>query len=147
MKLLITFLLSLMMSLNSAAHTDEYLDSQPSPHGGQVRMVGNYHFELVLGDHQLLVYVTDHAGQPIAVAGATGSAMVLANKTKTTVTLKPAEDNILKGEGKFTTAPDMKVVVSMTLPGQDPQQVRFTPLQKKSATPKSDSAEHVDGGH
>jgi len=137
---LITLILSLMMSLNSIAHTDEYLDSQSAPHGGQIRMAGNYHFELVVTDSQLTVYVTDHEGKSVAVAGATGSATVLANKTKETVVLKPVKDNVLKGEGKFTTAPSLKVVVAITWPGQEPQQARFTPLLKKSAAP---SAEHA----
>jgi len=30
------------------AHTDEYLDTQKAPHGGQLRMAGIYHFELVV---------------------------------------------------------------------------------------------------
>ena len=37
----------------------------------------------------------------------------------------------MKGAGKFNLAPDMKLVVSITLPGQAAEQARFTPLQKK----------------
>ena len=144
---LLGFCLSLMVSFNSIAHTDEYLDSQPSPHGGQVRMVGNYHFELVVEEKHLTVYVTDHAGQPVAVKDATGQATVLVNKTKETVVLKPEGENVLKGEGQLTLDPEMKVIVSITFSGQEAQQARFTPLQKKSVKSKDTSTEHAPGHH
>jgi hypothetical protein len=141
--LYLTLMLGLLWSFNSVAHTDEVLDSQPAPHGGQVRMAGTFHFELVVGDKQLTVYVTDHAGKSIATEGATGNAMVLVGKTKTTVELKPAEENVLKGDGEFTAAPEMKVVVSITLAGQEQQQARFTPLEKKaSPAGQSSPSEH-----
>lgn len=136
-------LLGLLWSFNSVAHTDEYLDSQPAPHGGQVRIAGTYHFELVVGEKQLTVYVTDHAGKSIATEGATGNAIVLVGKTKTTVELKPAGEKVLKGEGEFTSEPEMKVVVSITLAGQEQQQARFTPLEKKASQGgQGSSAEH-----
>ncbi len=140
----LTLILGLLWSFNSVAHTDEYLDSQPAPHGGQIRMAGTFHFELVLGEKQLTVYVTDHASKSFATEGATGNVMVLVGKTKTTVELKPAGDNILKGEGEFTSAPAMKVVVSITLAGQEQQQARFTPLEKKDlpAVDQGSAAEH-----
>lgn len=126
----IIFMLSLITNLNAVAHTDDYLDSQPSPNGGQVRMAGKYHFELVVSEKQLMVYVTDHAGQSVMIMGATGNAIVLANKTKITVPLKPLRDNVLSGDGQFLSDSEMKVVVSITLQGQESQQARFTPSQK-----------------
>ncbi|MHB1233948.1 MAG: hypothetical protein ACYCZQ_15385 [Burkholderiales bacterium] len=36
----------------------------------------------------------------------------------------------LKGAGKFSLSPDMKVVVSIAMPGQTEEQACFTPLQK-----------------
>jgi hypothetical protein len=30
------------------AHTDDFLDTQKAPNGGQQRMAGAYHFELVV---------------------------------------------------------------------------------------------------
>ena len=71
------------------AHDDAYLDTQKAPHGGQLRMAGLYHLELVLdksspviADKSVLVYVTDHAGQKISTANATGSATILAAKAR-----------------------------------------------------------------
>lgn len=121
---------SLIFSQGAFAHTDEYLDTQAAPHGGQLRMVGVQHYELVVKPNEVTVYLTDHAGAKLATKGASGTATVLSGKTKASVKLLPTEDNVLKGTSKFELAPDMKVVVSIALPGQAPQQARFTPLQK-----------------
>lgn len=124
---------SLIFSQGALAHTDEYLDTQAAPHGGQLRMAGMYHYELVVKANEVMVYLTDHAGAKLATKGASGTATVLSGKTKASVKLLPTEDNVLKGTGKFELLPDMKVVVSIALPGQASQQARFTPLQKAKA--------------
>jgi len=127
-----TSIIALLFSFNSLAHTDEFLDTQKSPHGGQLRMAGHYHLELVVTEKLLTVYVTDHAGAAVSTRDGTGNAIVLANKAKTTVELKPAKDNVLQGEGQFVLDPNTKVVVSVTLPGdKEPQQARFEPLMKQ----------------
>ncbi len=46
------------------------------------------------------------------------------------MTLEPSGENVLAGNGSFQSTPDMKVVVSLTLPGQNPVQARFTSLEK-----------------
>ena len=117
------------------AHTDEDLDTQTAPHGGQLRMAGIYHYELVVTknspearDNPILVYVTDHAGVKIPTLGASGTVTLLSGKTKATVTLTPDGDNLMKGVGKYASTPDMKAVVSITLAGKAAEQARFTPL-------------------
>jgi hypothetical protein len=57
------------------AHDDAYLDTQKAPNGGQLRMAGPNHYELVLvkdakeaQENPVVVYVTDHAGTPLAAA-------------------------------------------------------------------------------
>lgn len=131
------------------AHSDDYLDTQKAPHGGQLRMAGVYHFELVLAkegagaaDKPVTVYVTDHAGVKIATAGASGTATILAGKAKTTVALQASEDNALKGVGKYASTPDLKAIVSITLAGKPAEQARFTPLAQPVA-----SAEHGEHMH
>lgn len=131
--------LSLMVPQGALAHTDEYLDTQAAPHGGQLRMAGGYHYELVVKQNEITVYLTDHAGTKLASQGAVGTATVLAGKTRTTVKLAPAGENRLKGNGKFGTATDMKVVVSVTMPGQPAQVARFTPFANRTA---ASGAEH-----
>ena len=117
------------------AHDDAYLDTQKAPNGGQLRMAGPYHYELVLvkdakeaQENPVVVYVTDHAGQKIPTVGAAGTATILAGKLKAAATLKPDGDNRMKGVAKYASTPDTKAVVSITLAGKQPEQARFTPL-------------------
>lgn len=117
------------------AHNDEHFDSTKAPNGGQLRMAGTHHYELVVAkdskeaqDKPVLVYVTDHAGAKVPTSGASGAATILAGKAKATVALVPDGDNRLKGVGKYASTPDMKAVVSVTLAGKATEQARFTPL-------------------
>ena len=125
----------LLAAGSALAHDDAYLDTQKAPHGGQLRMAGIYHFELVVDrtspeakEKPVSVYLTDHAGEKIPAAGATGSATLLSGKTRTTVTLTPDGDNRLKGLGNYASTPDLKAIVSITPAGQAAAQARFTPL-------------------
>ena len=107
------------------------------PNGGQVRDAGKYHLELVIKDTALTVYVTGSKDAKVATKGATGGATVLAGKTTSSVKLEPRGETALAGGGGFQPAPDMKVVVSVTLPGQPPVQARFTPLEKPKPSAKA----------
>lgn len=137
LKALIPVVLSAaLLSAGAAfAHSDEYLDTQQTPNGGQLRMAGIYHFELVVAkdsktakDNPVTVYVTDHAGTKIPTTGASGTVTILAGKAKAAVKLTPDGDNRLKGVGQYASSPDMKAVVSVTLAGKAAEQARFTPL-------------------
>ena len=134
--------LALLFSQGALAHSDEYLDTQTAPHGGQLRMVQQYHFELVVKASEVSVYVTDHSGKKQGTQGATGTATLLSDTGKASVKLAPAGDNQMKGTGQFKLAPDMKVVVSIALAGQPALQARFTPMQKASATPDAHDMSH-----
>ena len=119
------------------AHDDAYLDTQQAPHGGQLRMAGVYHLELVVdkstpqaADKPVVVYVTDHAGQKVSTEGATGNTTILAAKGKASVALVPDGDNRLKGTGNYASTPDMKAIISFTAKGQPPETARCTPLLK-----------------
>jgi len=132
------------------AHSDEYLDTQKTPNGGQQRMAGMYHFELVVArdskearENPVVVYVTDHANAKIPTVGAGGTATILAGKQKASVKLVPDGDNRLKGVGKYASTADMKVVVSVTLAGKPAEQARFTPLAPIPATAPAKDA-HMD---
>jgi len=109
-----------------------------APNGGQLRMAGIYHYELVIkptgkgNTNEVLVYVTDHGNHEISTKGATGTATILAG-SKASVVLKPEGKNLMKGSGNFGLNPNLKAVVSITLPGQPPEQARFTPLAPSSA--------------
>lgn len=97
------------------------------PNGGQVKDAGKHHVELVVKANALTVYVTGAKDAKVSTQGASGNATVLSGKNTTSVKLEPAGENALAGAGKFESAPGMKVVVSLSLAGQDPVQARFTP--------------------
>ncbi len=123
-----------LSSFGALAHDDATLDAATSPNGGQVRMAGAWHYELVVAPvgakaaAPVVVYVSDHASVKVSTAGATGSVTILAGGKKTTIALQPDGDNRMKGSGAYVSTPDMKAVVSIALPGQAAQQARFTPL-------------------
>jgi hypothetical protein len=133
--------IALLAGNPAAAHDDAYLDTLKAPHGGQLRMAGPNHYELVVArgvstarENPIYVYVTDHAQNKLDVRGATGTAQIEAGKLKATSTLHPDGDNRLKGFAKYASEPGMAVVVTITLPGKPPEQARFTPLAKAATT-------------
>jgi len=117
------------------AHDDATLDKMKAPNGGQLRMAGPYHFELLVDknnkeakDSQVTVYLTDHGEKKIPAAGTSGTATILAGKSKVTVPLSPAGDNKLSGIGKYVSDGHMKVIVSIVFPDKKTEQARFSPL-------------------
>lgn len=127
-----TLLASVVVALTLAPAT--YADERGvGPNGGQVKDAGKHHVELVVKDNALTIYVTGAKDAKVATKGASGSATVLSGKNTASVKLEPVGENALAGSGKFETAPGMKVVVSLTLPGQNPVQARFTPREKTKA--------------
>lgn len=131
------------------AHTDESLDAMPSPHGGQVRAAGPYHLELVAKDGELVLHVTDHAGQEIKTDGGESKANIQQDKggSKVTVKLEPSQQNMFTGTGEFQINPETVIVVFVKLPEQDAYGARFTPLKPKSVgagKKASDGHDHDD---
>jgi hypothetical protein len=108
------------------AHTDEYFDKMQTPHGGQVRMAGPYHLELVVGQGEVTLHVSDHGDNPIATAD--GSAKVIirsGRRNRYVVVLAPAGENLLRGNGEFKLAKANDISVLLALPGRDPQRAQF----------------------
>lgn len=131
----LVFAAAMLTGTVALGHTDEYLDTLQAPHGGQLRMAGIYHFELVVvkdsekpKNNPVVVYVTDHAGTKISTVGAGGTATLLAGRHKAAARLVPDGDNRLKGAANYASTPDMKVVVSVAMPGKVVLRARFTPL-------------------
>ena len=136
------------MSLFASAHTEDFFDSRQSPHGGQMRMTGPYHLELVAKDKEIVVYVMDHADSELSINGGSGKATIQSGKTKpkTTVKLEQAGDNILKGSGDFSITPETVVTVFVTLPQQEAYATSFIPLKPKATlnNKAKDTKRHVD---
>ncbi|MDA8259113.1 MAG: hypothetical protein M0Z99_26330 [Betaproteobacteria bacterium] len=144
------FTAAMLTGATALAHSDEALDTQKAPNGGQLRMAGSYHFELVVArdskearDNPVVVYVTDHAGSKVSTVGAGGTATILAGKQKASIKLVPDGDNRLKGVGTYASTPDMKAVVSVTVAGKPAEQARFTPLAPVAAAKDG----HMDHKH
>lgn len=146
------------LSAPAWAHTNAYLDTVQAPHGGQLRMSGPYHMELVVATPgELTVYVTDHGDVPQMTAGAEGMAKVKNGKKEVSVKLESTGGNMLKGKGKFEMNAKTAVVIFLKMAGQEAEGAEFTPLKSKaratgkktSKNPPGDSAGHDghDGHH
>jgi hypothetical protein len=122
------------LSLPSWGHSDDYLDTLTTSHGGQLRMAGPYHLELVTKDRELVIYVTDHGDNPIKTEGGTGKATLQLGKGKAgaTIKLEPDGENQMKGVGEMTLKPGSVVVVFIKLEDEEVQSARFMPLKPKA---------------
>jgi hypothetical protein len=128
---------ALAMAPLAQAHDDATLDATVAPNGGQLRMAGIYHYELQVAPAgkaaqaaPIIVYVTDHAGTKVPTAGAAGTATLLSGTKKTIVALAPDRDNRMKGDAVYQSAPDMKVIVSISFAGKPAEAARFMPLAR-----------------
>ena len=127
----LAFGVTLAFSFSAQAHTDEFFESVEAPHGGQLRMTGPFHMELVAKEGDLTVYVTDHADNAISVDGGLAKANIENGSTRTQVNLHPVGSNILRGSGTFSLTSTTVVVVFIKLPDQDGYAARFMPLKPK----------------
>lgn len=147
--------LALGLSVGSAlAHDDKYFDSIKSPHGGQTRMAGAYHLELVLVDdskaakeNSVTVYVTDHAGKAISTKGATANLILMQGSNKTQVVLVPEGENRLVGKANYASNTNLKAALSVTMEGKGTEQARFTPFAKPKTSPAKSAAASAEHGH
>jgi hypothetical protein len=123
---------TLAVSMSDWAHTDEYFDSIEAPHGGQLRMAGPYHLELVAKDGEITLYVADHMDNKISTDGGEVKATFQTGETSTHVGLYPVGDNMLKASGDFPVMPDTVIIVFIKLPDQEAYAARFTPPKPKN---------------
>ena len=137
-RLALAVLVLLICSASAFAHGDEYFDTHPTPHGGQMRMAGPYHLELLTGKSMVTLYVTDHAGANVETTGGSAKVIITSGKKKRyVVVLSSAGDNVLKGEGEFQLGKASTASVLVALPGQEPQRANFNLSQHGKATRKS----------
>jgi hypothetical protein len=141
---------ALVVSVPASAHTEEHFDAIDTPHGGQMRMAGPYHLELVAQEKDIVLYVTDHGDNKVSTDGGTGKASFQVGKAKPkdSIKLGPAGDNTLKGTGDFKLTPETTIIVFVKLPDQEPQSTRFTPLKPKaSQKPQEKKPAGPSSGH
>lgn len=142
---LFTSMAVLALSSNVQAHTDEYLDTLTGDHGGQIRMAGPWHFELVLDKTAdgskampVTVYLTDHGNQAIATEGGVAKITIISQQKPVQVSLQAKAPNLLVGEAVYKAEPALKAVVQLELTEQS-HNARFTPFAPK---PAAKPAEH-----
>ena len=138
---------------NVYAHDDKHLDSIKSPNGGQTRMAGVYHFELVLAqkskiakENAVAVYVTDHASKGISTKGASATLTLVQGAKKSTIELVPEGDNRLVGKATYASTANLKGALTVTMAGKPAEQARFTPfasVKKSSVKPVNKETEHA----
>lgn len=120
--LIITALLAMPGAALAQGHSHSHA---PGPNGGTIGEVGNRHVELVVQAGELRIYVLDEQDRVTSARGATGSVVVQAQGRQQTVRLEAgADDAFLVGRGDIP-ARGLRVVATLTLPGQPQRSVRF----------------------
>lgn len=64
-----------------------------------------------------------HTGQVISTQGASGHAIALGVNGKQSITFSPSNVNVLDGAGTFDLATALKIVVTINIPGHNPQKI------------------------
>lgn len=103
----------------------EQVHDHSAKHGGLVEHTGHHHLELVAKGGTLELYVTHEDGEAEDASTAKATATVLADGKTEQVTLTPSGGNALKGAGSFNAGKGTTIVVSLTMPDHEPEQVRF----------------------
>ena len=95
------------------------------PNGGQVADVQGHHVEFTTKENEIVLFLSDEAGKPIASGGASGRAVILAGDKQVTAELAPASPNILSARLSSPLVSGAKIVVSAKLSDGHTLQARF----------------------
>lgn len=132
--------LAIMLPQAVQAHTDEYMAKLDAPHGGQMRMAGPYHLELVAKDGELRLYLTTHMDKKVLTEGSSGKANFYENGKKVaSANFQPVFGNMMKATGDFKITPETEITVKVVMIGTvlaegNPTHVaRFKPMAQGAA--------------
>ena len=123
-----------LLAVAARAHDPSTLDSNPSAHGGVVRMAGPYHFELVLEPsssrpvRQVRIYLQNHLFAGMPSDGMKGEVTVTFFTVSETIPLVPDGPESLGGSGSFLDHPALKMIVSLTDKEGQVFSATFTPF-------------------
>ncbi|WP_273431069.1 hypothetical protein [Chitinibacter tainanensis] len=109
------------------AHDEATMAAMKAPHGGQLKMAGWYHFELVQQGRKAVLYITDHAGVAKPSAGVKGELSTVSNGKTQTLTLSPAKPNLLQGQWASAPAKGATIQAKITFPDGRSEQTSFGP--------------------
>lgn len=114
---------SLLLTLPASAHED-HKHGGPQ-RGGVIVDSGHHVLEVVAKDGTIEVFVAGEDGKPEETAGAKATAVILSGGKKSDVTLAPGEGSVLRGTGEFKAAKGTTIVLTLTMPGHEPEQSRL----------------------
>ena len=146
-----------LLSSAAFAHTDEYLDTVVGPNGGQLRMAGAYHFELLLvkdakagAASAVKLYLLDHANNPQPAKEAKATVLIVSGKQKAKAELTVQQDNLLAGSATYTACEDLKAVVNISIKteqGEVTEQAMFTPFKPVPVKAEGELEHGHEHGH
>lgn len=110
--------------LSGDDHDHHHESKHTAQHGGILAESGHHYLEIVAKDGKLDVYITGDHGTDEVVSKAKATAAVLSQGKKVDVALAPGDGAVLRGTGDFTAAPGTTIVITLTMPDHDPEQVR-----------------------
>lgn len=141
-------------TLPALGHSDEYLDTVPGAHGGQLRMGGAFHFELVLAADAkaekatpIKVYLTDHNNNVASNDGMKATLLLKGAGKPTLVKLALDGQNALQGSGAFTASPELQATLVVTFADNTSAQMNFQPFKPKAAVKDHQHEDHQHGEH
>ena len=92
--------------------------------GGKVMEVGEHVYEVVTKDGVIEVHIDHHDEAGGDMKGAKGTATILSGGKTEVVQLTALTPDVLKGTGAFKASPGTTVVVNISIPDHEPEQVR-----------------------
>jgi hypothetical protein len=138
---LLFFILALPLAAGPAgAHDPDTLDKIKSAHGGQVRMAGPFHLELVLergacgASNPITLYLQTHAFTDVPADGtkATIQLSVGTSPKTTTADLLPSGSNLLAGKGVYASKTALVAKVTLTDKEGQVWSATFTPFARRT---------------
>ncbi len=115
--------LSVVLAVSPAVAEEKH--SHDGKHGGKIVESGHHHLEIVAKDGVLEVHVNGEDGKPEDIKDAKATAAVLSEGKKEDIALAADPANFLKGTGTFKASKGTTIVVTLTMPGHDPEQSRL----------------------
>ena len=122
------FLLAAFLAV-TAGRALAHGEARRGANGGIIGDLGDRHIEMLARDGEIRIWLLDAQDKPVTAVGAAGSLIVLAQGRQQAIRLEAADGGAaLVGRGDFRAERGMRVVATMTLPGQAQRQGRFTPV-------------------
>jgi hypothetical protein len=131
--LLLVGLLSATIAPAGQARSDGDSDKLGTRNGGQMHVAGPYRLELVVGERELALHVTDQGNAPVDTTGGSVKAIITGGKDRYVVILSPAGGNVLRGAGDYQLGAYNLISLMLALPEQELQHAKF--VHPKGAKP------------